>query len=419
MKVIHLIAGNSDGGAASGALNLHKQLISYGVDSVVLLGGKVCEPLPNTYAFQPGACSRLGFGIKSIFSKVLLKLLYPRRRDIFFSTGFEGFTLSKYNLITQADIVHIHWISGFMPISEFKKIRAPILMTVRDMWLFTGGCHYALDCNKYQTFCGSCPLLGSSWNFDLSRWLTWRKIRTLPPTINLVFISNWLQKVFLESSLCKQLPSLNYSVIHNTIDQDLYAKPNAADFSFLRHHCIDETKKIIICGAVNISDPWKGIDFICNSIAKLSRNITDQFVLGIFGGGDHPSLAGLPVRVIRFGKLKSSQMSALYRKSFLYVHGSTYEAFGKTVAEAMLCGLPVIGFPGVGSSELIEDGATGFLAESISALGLAKAITKYFLLSESSRRDMKVAANLRILQRYNSKEAVSKYVSLYESLINS
>ena len=237
-----------------------------------------------------------------------------------------------------------------------------------------------------------------------------------PPSIKLVFISNWLHQAFLESSLIKRFPSINHSVIHNTIDEALFGNPLAADYSFLDGHTIDESRKLVVCGAVNISDPWKGFDLICNSIARLPRCITDQFVLGVFGEGDHPGLVSLPVRVIRFRMLTPSQMSALYRKSFFYLHGSTYEAFGKTVAEAMFCELPVIGFPGVGSSELIEDGVTGYLAESISALGLSDVIAKYFFLSDVARHDMAVAAKLRILSRYSSGKAILKYISLYESL---
>ena len=68
-----------------------------------------------------------------------------------------------------ADVVHLHWLGdNTLPIEQLARIHAPIVWTLHDMWAFTGGCHHAGDCRRYQASCGSCPQLLSAGARDIS-----------------------------------------------------------------------------------------------------------------------------------------------------------------------------------------------------------------------------------------------------------
>ena len=50
-------------------------------------------------------------------------------------------------LVQEADIIYIHWINGgFLTVKEIEsilKLGKPTFIFLHDMWLLTGGCHYA------------------------------------------------------------------------------------------------------------------------------------------------------------------------------------------------------------------------------------------------------------------------------------
>ena len=72
-----------------------------------------------------------------------------------------------------------------------------MIWTLRDMWAFTGGCHYSFDCDKYQLKCGSCAVLGSFNKHDLSTLVLKNKIKYLSKSpILWVAISNWIKSFF-------------------------------------------------------------------------------------------------------------------------------------------------------------------------------------------------------------------------------
>src|SRR3546814_17022393 len=68
------------------------------------------------------------------------------------------------------DIVHVHWTGGgFMSVDALQHLRYPVVWTLRDMWAFTGGCHYTAGCDRYAIGCGRCPQLRSTEERDISR----------------------------------------------------------------------------------------------------------------------------------------------------------------------------------------------------------------------------------------------------------
>ena len=74
---------------------------------------------------------------------------------------------------------------------------------MRDMWVFTGGCHYTLECTRYASQCGSCPCLHSGIKYDLSSILQFIKYKLISPKKNIVFvgISEWLTETAKKSKI--------------------------------------------------------------------------------------------------------------------------------------------------------------------------------------------------------------------------
>lgn len=84
------------------------------------------------------------------------------------------------------------------------------------------------------------------------------------------------------------------------------------------------------------------------------------------------------------------------------------EPFGLSVVEAMACGTPVIAYNRGSMPELIEDGVTGFLVdtldEAIDAIGRVGTIDR-------------AACRRRVVERFSVEAMAAKYHSLYESVL--
>ena len=87
---------------------------------------------------------------------------------------------------------------------------------------FTGGCHYAGNCKKYQTGCGACPQLGSNAPNDLSGGIFKRKEKAYKDcNIHIVTPSKWLAACAKNSKLFKKF---KIRVIPNGLPSSVFIK---------------------------------------------------------------------------------------------------------------------------------------------------------------------------------------------------
>jgi glycosyltransferase involved in cell wall biosynthesis len=124
--------------------------------------------------------------------------------------------------------------------------------------------------------------------------------------------------------------------------------------------------------------PQKGFDLLIEAFSPIA-NACPEWSLSIFGDG--PLREELELRCEALGLSDQiflpGQTEDVYRemgKSSVFVLSSRFEGFGRVLAEAMSCGLPVVSFDcPSGPSEIFVDGQEGFLVprEDVAALSLA------------------------------------------------
>ncbi|MGB4058435.1 MAG: glycosyltransferase family 4 protein [Alphaproteobacteria bacterium] len=110
----------------------------------------------------------------------------------------------------------------------------------------------------------------------------------------------------------------------------------------------------------------KDQETLIDAFAFLAKEFPD-WILRIIGEGEleeklkhQIGTLGLSARVILAGT--TSDIEKEYRAAAFLAVSSRYESFGLVTAEAMACGLPVVGFADCpGTNELIIDGENGFL----------------------------------------------------------
>ena len=410
MKVLHLSTSDGGGGAALGAYRLHRGLREYGVQSEMLALRKVTED-PTVHRLS----SRL-----NRWGRAQRRLAEGRHRQRLGDnprapgSGHWSLNLFNYPIASvinsfEADIVNLHWVGdNVLPIAQLEKIRAPIVWTLRDMWAFSGGCHYAGDCVNYQAACGNCPQLVNCADNDLSAKTHAAKRRAwakLPLTV--VAISEWLAACARSSSL---LGDKRIEVIGNPIDPNVFKPLNRRTARQAFNLPLD--KKLILFGAIGgTSDRRKGFRYLAEALGKLKNDEPVELV--VFGSARKEAIE-VDAPAHQIGRLRDEvSLSMLYSACDVYVLPTTQEALGKTLMEALACGTPSVTFDGTGPNDLLAHQVDGYLARMKDSADLAAGI-KWTLAQAWSREELRQ----RIVQRFGVEQISERYVKLYESLID-
>ncbi len=104
-----------------------------------------------------------------------------------------------------------------------------------------------------------------------------------------------------------------------------------------------------------------------------------------------------------------------YQSADVVVNPSFSEAGGRSVIEAMACGVPVVATRVGGLPEYLEDGKTGILVEPGDASALAEAII-CLLSDENLRRSMGEAGRKRAVKYFSWERTVEKLLLWYENV---
>lgn len=121
-----------------------------------------------------------------------------------------------------------------------------------------------------------------------------------------------------------------------------------------------------------------------------------------------PSIDGEQIQYV--GPAGPVERNTLLGKAKALLHPIHFEEpFGLSVAEAMLCGTPVIAYRRGSMPELIRDGETGFLAS-----GLKDAVERVDQLSTIDRSKCREWA----LSQFSMQKMVKDYITVYKNILN-
>lgn len=407
MKILHLVAGELSGGASRGAYWLHQGILGHGVHSRILATSKA--------TYGDGTISTLAADKKGKLSVFLrgqvdanLQALYRNRLGQIFSTGLVGHDFTRCREYQQADIIHLHWIcSGMVNMRHLAQIKKPLVWTMRDMWPMTGGCHYAMECVGYTSGCGSCPQLGSARQRDLSRLVYWRKKTYLPRNMKLVGISHWLSDCARQSALFQDF---DVRTIHNNVStRDFFPVEKSAAKQMLG---INQDRPVILAGAQNIESFYKGFADYLQALDYINKDV----LLLFFGKLDQSATASLKNDFVSLGFLHDTiSLRLAYSAADVFVAPSKMEAFGKTLAEAMACGTPVVCFDATGPKDIVDHKVNGYKAVPFDPQGLASGID--WVLNHPDPAKLSEAAREKVVREFDSKVVARKYIRLYEEVL--
>jgi glycosyltransferase involved in cell wall biosynthesis len=418
MRVLHLSTNDIRGGAARAAHRLHRGLCRQGLESLMFVGQKDSDD-PTVTSFVPS------IHLKSRFFRLLRRIrlnialsAYRTSRpgsSEFFSDGRGEHGADFWHQVPHADLIHLHWITGFVDYYDFFRLvpsQVPIVWTLHDMNPFTGGCHYDQGCGRFKKGCGACPQLGSDDPADLSHQIWRRKRRRLEylPSnrLRIVSSSRWMAGECAESSLLGRFPG---SVIPHGLDTTAFSPRDrlVARTAFE----VPDDARVVMFAAGWVTERRKGFELLAQAMSRLPEK-NGLFLMSL--GRGRPVLdTGL--QEIHLGHIENDRLLSLaFSAADLFVIPSTQEAFGQTALESMACGTPVVGFAIGGIPDLIQAGVCGLLVPPGNVEALAEAIS-HLLKNEVVRAEMSANGRRIAMEDYALEVQARRYIELYEHLV--
>jgi len=418
MKVLHVNTYDRSGGAARAVQRLHTSLQKQeGIESIKYVRRRKSSD-PDVHVFEPSR------HITSRFRRfVRRKQLgwsqrwYEQQREGgagLFTDDRSSFGADSIAQMPSSDIVHLHWIRHFIDVATFfDRIRSPVVWTLHDMNPFTGGCHYSWDCERYKTVCGSCPVLGSTTEHDLSRqvWKRKKKVFGALPhdALHLVASSRYMAECVQESSLLGYMP---ITVIPLALDTDTF-QPRQTD-AMRKALGLARDTKVVLFIAANATDPNKGFDILDDALLNVERKSNLALVtVGDEGPDCHVSTTHIHLGRIEDGRL----LSLIYSMADVLVNPSRQEAFSQTTMEAMACGTPVIGSNTGGIPDMVCPGETGWLIEVGDTRALRAAIEQA-LSDDAVRARMGRRCRAVVEKEYALDVQARRYKKLYAKCLD-
>ena len=414
-KILLLSTDDNDPGASRGAYRLHQGLQRIGVDSQMLVQTKQTRDKTVIGSLDSSGTGQVITGARLTLGQLPLKFYRNRDRSNYSLQWLPDNIAAKVDQL-EPNIINLHWIcNSYLQIETLAKLNKPLVWTLRDMWAFTGGCHYNGDCDRYINSCGACPQLGSKKNWDLSRWVWQRKSKAWKNLdLTIVTLSSWLAECARHSSLFK---NLRIEVIPNGIDTNIY-KP--IDRKLAREQLnLPQNKKLILFGAARAtSDKRKGFEELQKALQYLSKSgDPNEPELVIFGGSrpDNPPDFGFKEHYL--GKFKDDlSLALIYSAADVFVAPSIQEAFGNTVIEALACRIPCVGFNIGGIRDTIEHQKNGYLAQPYKIEDLARGIS-WVLENEERYKQLSYRAREKVEQEFALEIPARRYESLFKEIL--
>ena len=181
---------------------------------------------------------------------------------------------------------------------------------------------------------------------------------------------------------------------------------------------IEEHQKdrMLFVGRLNAQ---KGLDDLLQAMARARRSWT----LDVVGDGpDGEALRqcaealGVAGRVTWLGHLPQSELPALYARSAALIIPSTEEGLGLVGVEAALCETPSIAYASGGLTDVVRDGATGWLVPTGDVAALAHAIDGV-VERPTKARAYGAAARVRALATFSPEAVGARYRAAYDAAL--
>jgi glycosyltransferase involved in cell wall biosynthesis len=306
--------------------------------------------------------------------------------------SYVGFALRKrYKLLksTRYDLEHFFFSlpTGILSLSQMKRRKHPYVVSLRGS-----------DVPGYDPFNPKLEKMHQILRPVTKR--IWRNASAV------VALSQGLKDIALKTA-----PNQEIDVISNGIEINQFYPAST------------EKKQNVPLKLITVSRllERKGIHHLLEAIAKPDPLPVTLTVVGTGSYEDELrricTKLDLDDRVNFTGFVRRDELPELYRQHDVFALPSQTESFGLVFAEAMSCGLPIIGTFVGGIPELVRNGIDGILVNPAES-GEVRESLEIMLDNPEKRTAMGFAARQRIEEKYSWRVIASQYMECYQKVLS-
>ena len=305
--------------------------------------------------------------------------------------------------------LHSNYINIKMITKYIAKRKIPTIIVLHDCWFYTGKCVYYIEdnCDKWRQNCGNCPALrkgNTSLFFDRSRKMLTDKKKWFSEIDRLavVGVSKWVSDDAAKSILKNAV----HTYIYNWIDLEKFKR---RDQKVLKEKYGLENR-IVVLGIAAIWSTSKGIGVF----NELADNMSSEYTVVLVG--DTSNVREKKESIYYMGSIADvDKLIDMYSLADVFINPSIQETFGKTTAEAISCGTPVVAYNGTATPEIIgDDESCGILINSLNYKDYIDAIIKIV----NSKVDYHSTCRKRAQKLFDKSTNIAKYMQLIQTLTN-
>ncbi|MFO0827458.1 MAG: glycosyltransferase [Phycisphaerales bacterium] len=415
MRVVQLSSWERSGGAAVCVQRLHRGLRAEGIDDRIIVRSRETDDALVAEVRGDAVAEQLWDTIERYW----IVDNRTERSDTFFSTGRPGADVSTHPWVRDADVLHLHWTSGFLASRDIRalgRLGQPIVWTLHDEWPYTGGCHFSAGCDRWRGGCHECPQLRRD-PFGLVEAVFADKARDFANApLSLVAPSRWMADRAEQSAI---FAGRRVRVIANAVELDVH-HPGRRDAARQRLG-LDASCCVILFVAVNRGERRKGLPDLVAALQRVASSsngaaaIRDGRVRGILIGS--ASGLELPMPTHDLGLVRDErEVADAMAAADVTVIPSLEDNIPYTVLESIACGTPVLAYAVGGIPEALAAQPADLLVPVGDVAALAHRLLAA-IDDVSSVRRLRDAVRADAERRYGSAMQASEYAMLYRSLV--
>lgn len=392
MKVLIISTTERTGGGAIAAKRLLTTLNKNGIKAKMLVRDKQTDDV-NVASYGniiPKVMERL---------RLMCRLLKPFRQTWQYDLASDGIDILSTPEYKEADVIHLHWVNqGMLSLKQLRQMLLSgkrIVWTMHDEWPFRGIRHYTEEGNAVE-----------EKNISALEERLFRTKQEIYRLGNIRFVgcSQWITNLAQEA-----MPNANVRHINNCIPHSIFHPQDRQDAR--KAFSLPQDQKLILFTCQKVTDKRKGMAYLLEALKYLNEPKPHLVVVG----GNTEDLLNSNLGIDK-GNLHfipyvngEKEMARLYSAVDCFVTPSLQDNLPNTIAEAMSCGTPCVGFNAGGIPEMISHMKNGYVAQYCDSKDLAHGIE-----CALSHPEWKEAAMHSAAHDYSEDRVAKEYAKAYE-----